>query len=92
MLLLPISFHDVILSEPDFRQCLIVTDYMSPPTSRVERHIDQYLIHFHNGIVSELGLNGEKMNLDRVRKIFRQENGLAKYVAFRLRPHEKNTK
>ena len=57
--------------------------YMSPPTSQVESKIDQHLIHFHNRFLSEKGLNGEKLDLNRVRKKFREENGLAKYVAFK---------
>ena len=31
-----------------------------PPTYRVESKIDQHLVHFHNVILNEKGLNGEK--------------------------------
>ena len=56
---------------------------MSPPTSRLDRTIDQHIIHFHTAMLSERRLDGETVDLERVRKRFRVENGLAKYVGFK---------
>ena len=57
--------------------------YMSPPKSRLEMKINHHLIHFHHGFVSQEGLNGVTLDLEKVRTIFRKENGLPKYVAFK---------
>ena len=59
--------------------------YMRPPSNEEEKRIDHHLIHFHAGRLSPLGLNGEHMNLNRVRTMFREENGLAKYIGFKRR-------
>ena len=45
--------------------------------------IDHHLLHFHHGFVSQEGLNGVTLDLEKVRTIFRKENGLNKYVAFK---------
>ena len=44
--------------------------------------INHNLIHFHQGFVSQEGLDEVTMELDKVRKKIRKENGLPKYVAF----------
>ena len=49
----------------------------------MESKIDHHLIHFHNKFVSQEGLNGVTLDLEKVRRRFRQENGLPKYVAFK---------
>ena len=57
--------------------------YVSPPKSQSKMKIDRHLSHFHHGLVSQEGLSGATLDLEKVRTIFRKENGLAKYVVFK---------